>query len=235
MGQKRIPSIIGSIDPGLGVAAEASEPAGKPRRSRQDSQSEKRAAILRAARTVFQRSGYDGASMNDIATEASVSKPTLYVYFDSKEKLFDALIDDLSSTVPESVLELDPGDLDVEAQLLRCGIGLVAKILEPERINMARVVVGAAGKFPEVGQKFFAAGPGRGIAILEAYLTAVTARGWLKIDDAALAACHLLELVKCVHMQRMLFSVAPPPSHDEIERTVRAGVRVFLAAYRPVS
>ena len=50
------------------------------------------AQIMDGARTVFLRDGFDGASMNDIARVAGVSKGTLYVYFDSKEQLFEALI-----------------------------------------------------------------------------------------------------------------------------------------------
>jgi len=215
------------------AVAEPSEAAGKPRRSRLESQIEKRTAILRAAQAVFERSGYDGASMNDIATEAAVSKPTLYVYFDSKEKLFDALIEDMSASVPETLLELDPADPDMEAQLVRCGVALMAKIARPERVNMLRVVAGAAGKFPEVGQKFFAAGPGRGIEKFKTYLTAVDANGWLRVPEPELAAFQLLELVQSVHMRRMIFAVAPPPRREEIEHTVRAGVRLFIKAHLP--
>ena len=208
---------------------------GKSRRTRQESQSEKRGVILAAARNVFDRAGYDGASMNDIAAEAAVSKPTLYVYFDSKERLFDALIDDMSASVPEQVLDLDPSDPDVTGVLTRCGIALMTKITQPDRINMLRVVLGAAGKFPEIGHKFFAAGPGRAIATFKAYLQAVDAKGWLAVPDPDLAAYHLLELIQAVHLRRLLFSVAERPSEAEIDRTVKAGVRAFLAAYGPLT
>ena len=46
----------------------------------------------RARATVFMSAGFDGASMNDVARAAGVSKGTLYAYFDSKEQLFEALI-----------------------------------------------------------------------------------------------------------------------------------------------
>ena len=217
------------------VPVEAPEATDKIRRSRLDSQSEKRAHILLAARTIFERAGYDGASMNDIAAKAAVSKPTLYVYFNGKENLFDALIEDMACSVPESVMELDAADPDLEAQLVRCGVGLMVKIARTEKIDMLRVVAGAAGKFPEVGQKFFAAGPGRAIEKFKHYLAEVAARGWLAIPDIELAAFQLLELVQSVHIRRMLFAVAGPPSQIEIERTVRAGVGVFLAAYKPAA
>src|ERR1700722_56529 len=52
----------------------------------------KRRQIMEGAWAVFMAAGFDGASMNDVARVAGVSKGTLYVYFDSKEKLFEALI-----------------------------------------------------------------------------------------------------------------------------------------------
>ena len=208
------------------------DPTPKLRRTREDAQSEKRGVILAAARAVFERAGYDGASMNDIAAEAAVSKPTLYVYFDSKEKLFDALIEAMSASVPESVLDLDANNPDLEAVLTRCGVALMSKISEPERINMLRVVMGAAGKFPQIGQKFFAAGPGRAIATFRTYLQAVHERGWLSVPDNEIAAYHLLELIQSMHLRRMVFAVATPPTSAEIERTVRAGIVVFLHGYR---
>ena len=52
----------------------------------------KRRQVMDGARTAFLSAGFDGASMNDIARAAGVSKGTLYAYFDSKEQLFEALI-----------------------------------------------------------------------------------------------------------------------------------------------
>ena len=57
-----------------------------PRREQNRLAREKR--ILEAALKVFSASGYTGASMDAVAIEAGLSKPTLYQYFDSKEQLF---------------------------------------------------------------------------------------------------------------------------------------------------
>ncbi|GAA5066363.1 TetR/AcrR family transcriptional regulator [Nocardia callitridis] len=46
-----------------------------------------RAAILEAAFALFERSGFDGVSVADIAAAAEVSKPTLFAYFPTKEDL----------------------------------------------------------------------------------------------------------------------------------------------------
>ena len=53
--------------------------------------SAKRRQIIEGAREVFLAQGFDAASMGEIARKARVSKGTLYVYFDSKEQLFEAI------------------------------------------------------------------------------------------------------------------------------------------------
>jgi AcrR family transcriptional regulator len=48
----------------------------------------RRAGILKAARKVFARHGYDGATMDDVAEACSIAKGTLYLYFKSKRQIY---------------------------------------------------------------------------------------------------------------------------------------------------
>ena len=48
--------------------------------------------MLDVAERVFAERGYDGASMDDIAQGAGISKPMVYAYFGSKEGLYLALV-----------------------------------------------------------------------------------------------------------------------------------------------
>ncbi len=59
---------------------------------------DKAAVILAGALTVFTSQGYAAASMDRIAKEAKVSKPTLYKYFQDKEGLFFALVQQLTES-----------------------------------------------------------------------------------------------------------------------------------------
>ncbi len=63
--------------------------------SKHDLTNERRAQILRAAAVVFARSGVDGARMDDIVAESGLSKGTLYWYFDGKQELAIALVDEV--------------------------------------------------------------------------------------------------------------------------------------------
>jgi AcrR family transcriptional regulator len=58
----------------------------------------RRSGILRAARKVFARHGYDGATMDDVADACSIAKGTLYLYFKSKRQIYlGVLKEDLAS------------------------------------------------------------------------------------------------------------------------------------------
>jgi TetR/AcrR family transcriptional regulator len=68
----------------------------------------KRNAILDAARAVFSRQGYAGASVDDVATSAGIAKGTLYLYFKSKEELYvAALARDLGTLAQTARVEMD--------------------------------------------------------------------------------------------------------------------------------
>lgn len=47
--------------------------------------------ILEAARSVFQKKGFDGARMQEIADEAGINKALLHYYYRSKDNLFEAV------------------------------------------------------------------------------------------------------------------------------------------------
>jgi AcrR family transcriptional regulator len=52
-------------------------------------------SILEAAKHVFVQKGMDGATLQDIADTAQISRTALHYYFRSKEKLFEAVLDDI--------------------------------------------------------------------------------------------------------------------------------------------
>src|ERR1700751_4220503 len=87
-----------------------------------DEESAKRRQIVDGARKVFLAQGFDAASMGEIARAAGVSKGTLYVYFENKEQLFEAIVGHECKAHAEQIFDLDPDDHDVEATLTRLGI-----------------------------------------------------------------------------------------------------------------
>src|SRR3954447_10651583 len=70
--------------------------------------SSKRRQILDGARKVFMDLGFDGASMNEIARSAGVSKGTLYVYFADKNRLFEAIVEEEALEQGRMAFNFDP-------------------------------------------------------------------------------------------------------------------------------
>jgi AcrR family transcriptional regulator len=66
----------------------------RKRLSREQKNELTRGRLLAAARDVFVRRGYHGASLEEIADEAGFSRGALYHHFESKEALFLALLDE---------------------------------------------------------------------------------------------------------------------------------------------
>jgi len=63
----------------------------------------RREQILDVALDVFANSGFHGASMNDIAEAAGVTKPVLYQHFDSKRDLYQALIEEVGNRLRTNI------------------------------------------------------------------------------------------------------------------------------------
>jgi AcrR family transcriptional regulator len=74
----------------MGTGASTSTP---PRLSRAESKAKTRASILEAAKAVFEREGYHGASLERIAATAGFTKGAVYSTFDSKADVMLALLE----------------------------------------------------------------------------------------------------------------------------------------------
>ncbi|MCD9147567.1 TetR family transcriptional regulator C-terminal domain-containing protein [Pseudophaeobacter flagellatus] len=70
-------------------------------------QKKNRAAILEAALEVFSAHGFRGATVDQIATQAGLSKPNLLYYFPSKEAMFTALLSELLDTWLDPMREIN--------------------------------------------------------------------------------------------------------------------------------
>jgi len=79
-------------------------------------------SILEAAKKIFFSKGYAKATMDEIALEAEISKPTIYQYFQSKDDLFFSLmlpvVDEIGSQFGEIVKRLDSGQYKSGAVLI---------------------------------------------------------------------------------------------------------------------
>jgi TetR/AcrR family transcriptional repressor of mexJK operon len=196
---------------------------------------DKRAAVLEAAAKIFLGGGYLGTSVDDIAAQAGVAKQTIYTYFSNKEALFAAMVSALSNEasdrVHNNVEEFSDSD-DLQTYLVRYAVRQLKVVLTPRILQLRRLVIGEAGRFPELGAALYAGGPGRAIASLAATFERLRKRGLLSLPDPMLAATQFNWLIMSAPLNRaMLLGDATIPNSKEILEHAKQGVRMFLAAY----
>lgn len=161
-----------------------------------------------------------------------MSKGTLYVYFDSKERLFRTLVTEEKAAQYPAIFALDPDDHDVAAVLTRLGRQFVRFLMAPHAVMATRTVVAMGERMPELAAEFYEQGPRQCSGRLAQYLQAQVAAGVLGIDDIQLAASQFLELAPATITRPLMFGVTQRPSEERIDAVVDSAVRMFLAAYR---
>ncbi|MEE2997146.1 MAG: TetR/AcrR family transcriptional regulator [Pseudomonadota bacterium] len=191
---------------------------------RQRNAADKRRAILLGARAVFMQHGFGGASMDAIADATSVSKMTLYRYFDSKETLFAGLIEEQC----ERILEQDPaaplGGLPLREALVRFGERLLNTVYAPETLALHRIVLAELQRFPELGVLFYRSGPERNISALASYLENLSKEDNLKVDNPRKTAEEFFELVRGYTHLRLLLGIEKRPDQEAIRLQVARAV-----------
>lgn len=93
-----------------------------------DRAEQRKQAIIAAARTCFLRYGYGKASLNDIANEARISRPLLYLVYKNKEDIFGAVFAGLYESRYPAVERTLAGRMAAREKLFRVYEKLV---LEP--------------------------------------------------------------------------------------------------------
>ncbi len=175
------------------------------------------------------------APADEIAALARVSKQTVYKHFADKESLFTQIVtttvNEISDPISEEILHLaDSGDL--EADLRDLARRLLARVMQLRLLELRRLVIAEAGRFPELGRTFYERGPGRTIAALATVFEQLAARGLLRLEDPGLAATHFNWLIMSASInQAMLLGSDGIPARRELGRYADVGVRAFLASY----
>ena len=123
----------------------------RPARRRPDERPDE---ILSAALEIFSEKGFAATRVEDIARRASLSKGAVYLYFESKEAMLKALVEQSAGQVANaaSTLSLMGADKDAE-QTCRAILKLALTALTDPEISAApRLVLSEAGRFPDLAE-----------------------------------------------------------------------------------
>jgi TetR/AcrR family transcriptional regulator, mexJK operon transcriptional repressor len=183
---------------------------------------------LAAALEVFLEDGYR-ASMEKIAARAGVAKQTLYNNFPNKESLFSDVIRYASRSVPLPLHEVN-GDL--REPLLKFAIAFRRLLLSREGLELHRIVISEAPRFPELAKAFHKGGPEKVHNALVAFLGEAMDRGRLRRDDPEFAADVLCNLMMIDRARRLCGCNSPSGQYHSSEKSERI-VDCFLRAFAP--
>ena len=187
--------------------------------------------VLEGARQIFLSDGFEGASVDDIARAAGVSKATLYSYFPDKRKLFMQVAKLECQRQAEHAIQTIDMEAPAATVLHDIALTMVTFITSEFGQRVFRVCVGESDRFPELGREFHECGPKLIQDYLASYFRQASSRGELVIEDFELAADQFHELCKADLFPRLIFNVIESVSEEDRERVANGAVSVFLARY----
>jgi AcrR family transcriptional regulator len=166
-------------------------PSGSPRwRRRKDARP---AEIVAAAMAVFAEKGFAAARLDDIAARAGVSKGALYLYFETKEDLFRAVVTDAVAPnidIVAGLIQSYEGDF---ATLARMAFANLARVAADTPLGgVVKMVIGESRNFPELARVWHDALVARALALVSGAIAQAQARGEVKPGDPRVYAIGLI-------------------------------------------
>lgn len=211
----------------------AEPPAGcDPPSRREARREERREAILEVATRYFLDHGYAGTTMSGIAASLGGSKGTLWSYYASKELLFGDVLDRATKSFRTQLGLVLNRDEPLEDALLQVCNRFLERITDCSAVALHRLVVGEAGRFPEMGRIFYERVLQRVHQPLSRFIAAAMERGELRRDDPSEAANVLTALCMADCHQQLVTGVIDRLPPERVEKLAGGAVEKFLRAYR---
>ncbi|MEO1638598.1 MAG: TetR/AcrR family transcriptional regulator [Pseudomonadota bacterium] len=187
--------------------------------------------IREEAKKLFFIHGVDGVSIEQIAASAGVAKSTVYAKFGNKDAIFEAVVDDIANNVGAGMKHRIAEGGDPQEALVAFGMALMGGIAERRLLTAEPVIAIEALKNPKLGDKFFAAGPGKAKSMLSEALASWQANGLVPQGDVQEMAEDLLGLWLGTLVYEMRLKPHMSVESDHLDRRVKQGVAKFLKIY----
>jgi TetR/AcrR family transcriptional repressor of mexJK operon len=193
----------------------------------------KRDRIVRSAAKLFLDKGYESASINDIIDAIGGSKGTIYSNFCSKEKLFEAVVEQICADVTLQI-DTQPGG-SAEEQLTRIAESFVAKVLSPDIVRFHRLMTSIGRTFPTAGRLFYNTGPRAAYRIIADWIADQQRAGNIRSDEDPQQLAILFHdmLIGDQQLSWLTSSTSDKERAKRARQKVRLAVRVFLAGCAP--
>ena len=158
----------------------------------------------------------------------------MYACFPSKEAMFAAVIERECAVMTESFKEaMRVITGEIATTLADLGMSYLRMVLSPVAMSLFRVVMAETPRFPELGRRFYLAGPKVVNERLAAYMSEAARTGEIDIQSIGIGAAATL-FISMVRGEAQLECLTHPsaqPSAAQMERWVQNAVTTFLGAY----
>lgn len=149
--------------------------------------------IVSAAMAVFAEKGFAAAKLDDIAKRAGVSKGAVYLYFETKEDIFRAVVERAISPnvgVIRAMAAAHPGPL---ADLLQSIAGVIGGLVETTPLGgVLKMVVGEARNFPEIARVWHDQLVSQALGAMTEAIGNAQARGEVRPGDPRMYALQVI-------------------------------------------
>lgn len=197
-----------------------------PKTAKQEAKAEQ---ILQGAIQEFLQDGYASTSMARIASTAGVSKETLYSYFESKEKLFEAIVQRIAQQHLQQVYQSEPlPDDPAERLRLLSPKALTPENLNPMRMNFYRLIVGESGRFPDIAKFYVEQFEKPGLEISTGYLQETNQ---LRCSDPE-AVAWIISGTLSYYYQMMEMLQGKQVMNMTLDRLIEALIELLLDSHR---
>ena len=190
---------------------------------------DKRDEILDTATEYFLAHGYEGTSINEMARESGISKESIYRYFRSKKRLFEAVID----RELEDYQKRLRGNTPQRSGSLRTQLIVVAKTLlevvtTDRTLALRRLIFQQASHNRDVGRHYFRIGPRQAYQQIDALFTAHAARSAFRPEQ--LSRYFVAMVLHFLLLQREC-AVRSPLKKAQVGAAVTRAVDDFMRAF----
>lgn len=193
---------------------------------------EKRAAILRAARQLFSRNGFDNTNMDAIAACADVSKATIYAHFANKDALFRATVDAMVGEMPDRWEALLASGGPLHLRLTAVAHDLMEMTAAPMLQAIQRMLALSTQLSLQPADTYWELCFERYDRAMQQFLRAEIRQGTLAIADVAQASAQFFGLIASAPALRGLLTGEPFAPQRPGADCVDSAVALFVRGYR---
>ena len=185
--------------------------------------------IVAAALEVFAEKGFAAARLDDIAARAWVSKGALYLYFETKQDLFEAVVRDaISPNIAAVEAAAQAMDLPF-AQVSRMLLARAADVMSTSAIGpVAKMVIAESRNFPDLARIWHDAVVSRVLAVITGLIARAQARGEIRPGDPRF---HALALIGPLLMGVLWREVLVPVGAEPLDLTALARQHIETALH----